>query len=101
MRGWSFPIGRVFGVDVRIHTFFLLLLGLAISYASVGGTSGVRGFALWMILFGAVVVREIARAVAAAWFDLDVRSLMLLPIGGLVSYASPEATERASSKEIE
>src|SRR5438270_729418 len=28
MRGWSFAIGRFLGVDVRIHTFFLLLLGL-------------------------------------------------------------------------
>jgi Zn-dependent protease/predicted transcriptional regulator len=101
MRGWSFPVGRVFGVDVRIHTFFLLLLGLAISYASVGGSSGARGFVLWLILLGAVLLREIARAVAAAWFDLDMRSIMLLPIGGLVSYGSPEATERASTKEIE
>jgi hypothetical protein len=28
MRGWSFPLGRWMGVDLRIHTFFLLLLGL-------------------------------------------------------------------------
>ena len=40
MRGWSFPIGRFFGVDVRIHTFFLLLLGLSISYASMTGATG-------------------------------------------------------------
>ncbi len=101
MRGWSFPIGRYFGVDVRIHTFFLLLLGVAISYATVGGATGGRGFALWLMLVLAVAVREVARAIAAAWYNLDVRSILLLPIGGLMSYASPEATERASTPEMQ
>src|ERR1700761_2897682 len=97
MRGWSFPIGRFLGVDVRIHTFFLLLLALSISYASVSGATGARGFALWLLLLLAVVVRESARAVGAAWFGLDVRSILLLPTGGLFSYASSEATEKAET----
>jgi Zn-dependent protease/predicted transcriptional regulator len=97
MRGWSFPIGRFLGVDVRIHTFFLVLLGLSISYAAMSGATGGRGFGLWLLLVLAVVVREVARAIAAAWYGLDTRSLLLLPTGGLMSYASPEATERAST----
>jgi Zn-dependent protease len=97
MRGWSFPIGRFLGVDVRIHTFFLLLLALSISYASVSGATGARGFALWLLLLLAVLVRESARAVGAAWFGLDVRSILLLPTGGLFSYASSEATEKAET----
>jgi Zn-dependent protease len=101
MRGWSFPIGRFLGVDVRIHTFFLLLLGLSIGYASVEGATGERGFGLWLLLVLAVAVRETARAMAAAWYNLDVRSLLLLPIGGLMSYGSSEATERASSPEMQ
>ena len=91
MRGWSFPIGRFLGVDVRIHTFFLLLLGLSISYASMAGATGGRGFALWVLLLLAVVVRETARAVGAAWFGLELRSILLLPTGGLFSYATSEA----------
>jgi CBS domain-containing protein len=101
MRGWSFPIGRFLGVDLRIHTFFLLLLGLAISYSSVSGSSGMRGFALWMILLFAVVVREVARAIAAAWFGLDLRSVLLLPTGGLQSYATHEATEHAATPDMQ
>jgi len=97
MRGWSFPIGRFLGVDVRIHTFFMLLLGLAISFASMSGVSSGRGFGLWLLLLLAVAVREIARAIAAAWFDLDLRSVLLLPTGGLLSYATSEATEQAST----
>src|SRR3984957_5646008 len=101
MRGWSFPIGRFLGVDVRIHTFFLLLLGLSISYASISGATGGRGFALWLLLLLAVGVREIARAVGAAWFGLELRSMLLLPTGGLFSYATPEATELATTSAMQ
>lgn len=100
MRGWSFSIGRLLGVEIRIHTFFLLLLGLSISYSSVSGSSGSRGFVLWLILVFAVGVREIARAIAAAWYGLELRSILLLPTGGLQQYATPEANERAATPEI-
>jgi len=100
MRGWSFTIGRFLGVEIRIHTFFLLLLGLSISYSSVSGSTGGRGFLLWTLLFLAVAVREIARAIAAAWYGLDLRSVLLLPTGGLQQYATPEASERAATPEI-
>ena len=100
MRGWSFSIGKLLGVEIRIHTFFLLLLGLSISYSSVSGSTGGRGFALWTILFFAVVVREIARAIAAAWYGLELRSILLLPTGGLQQYATSEASDRAATPEI-
>lgn len=101
MRGWSFPIGRFLGVDVRIHTFFLLLLGLSISYSSMAGTTGMRGFALWLLLLLAVLVREAARAVGTAWYGLELRSILLLPTGGLLSYASSETTEKAETPEMQ
>jgi len=100
MRGWSFSIGRFLGVEIRIHTFFLLLLGLSISYSSVSGSTGARGFALWMLLLLAIVVREITRAIAAAWYNLELRSVLLLPTGGLQQYATHENTERAATPQI-
>lgn len=100
MRGWSFPLGKFLGVDVRIHTFFLLLLLVAISYGSAFGSTGGRGFVLWLILFAAVIVREVARAVAAAWHGLELRSILLLPTGGLFTF-SPESTERAATPEMQ
>src|ERR1700679_2109819 len=97
MRGWSFPVGRILGVDVRIHMFFLLLLVMSVSYTSVAGISGARGFALWLLLLFAVVVREVARAVASTWFGLEVSGLLLLPTGALPTYANREDVERASA----
>jgi Zn-dependent protease len=46
-------------------------------------------------------VREVARAVGAAWFGLELRSVLLLPTGGLMSYATPEATELAGTPEMQ
>lgn len=95
MRAWSFPLGRWFGVDVRIHMFFVLLLGFCLLSTGVSGVSAWRGIALWLELLLVVFVREIARLITAAWNGIYVRSILLLPIGGLISYASPESAERA------
>jgi CBS domain-containing protein/Zn-dependent protease len=96
MRGWSFPLGRYFGVEVRIHAFFLLLLAMAVAAGSLAGAGPGRVLALWLLLLLAVIVREVARALAAAWYGLDIRSILLLPTGGLMTYATLEATERAA-----
>ena len=58
MRGWSFSIGRFLGVDIRIHTFFILLLVLAVSYGSAFGSTGGRGFALWLLLLLGGIAKE-------------------------------------------
>jgi Zn-dependent protease/CBS domain-containing protein len=101
MRGWSFPVGRYFGVEVRIHAFFLLLLAMAILGGSLVGWNNGRVLALWLMLLLAVVVRELARALAAAWYGLELRSILLLPTGGLMSYGTLDATERAADPAIE
>lgn len=101
MRGWSFSVGRYLGVEVRIHIFFALLLVLSVSYATVAGISGARGVSLWLLLLFAIVIREVARSIAAAWFGLELRSLLLLPTGGLPTFASRQDTERAATPKIQ
>ena len=101
MRGWSFPLGRWFGVDVRIHTFFLMLLAVAMASASVLDTSGWRGILLWLLLLFAVAAREAARAIVATFYGLEIRTILLLPIGGLFSWANPDSVERSAKPRIE
>ncbi len=101
MRGWSFPVGRYLGVEVRIHAFFLFLLAMVIGVGSLTGSTTGRGMALWLLLLFAVAVREGARALAAAWFGLELSGILLLPTGGLLSYATPDATQRAAEPSIE
>jgi Zn-dependent protease/predicted transcriptional regulator len=101
MSGWSFKVGRVFGVEVRLHSFFVLLLGLSVMWAGLLGRMAGRGLVLWALLLLAVVVREIARAVAAAYFSLDVKSVLLLPTGGLMTYGSVEGDARAGERAVQ
>ncbi len=101
MLGWSFSIGRVFGVELRLHSFFVLLLALSIAWSSAEGLPFPRGLALWLLLLLAVFVREAARSLAATWFSLDLRSILLLPTGGIPTYANAESLTRAASPRIQ
>ena len=51
---------------------------------------------LFFLCVTAVVVREIARLIVAAYFNLKLRAVLLLPIGGLFAYANPESQEAAN-----
>ncbi len=96
MTGWSFRLCKIFGVEVRLHSFFVFLLVLSMTWATYLEQPLVRGAVLWLLLLLAVAVREVARSVAAAWYGIDLKSLLLLPTGGLPTYASTEAVERAT-----
>ena len=78
------------GVEVQLHWFFLLLLALTMGAASVAGAVGSRGFVLWLLILAAVAFREIARSIAAVWMGLRINAILLLPTGGLVTYANGE-----------
>src|SRR6202020_644987 len=97
MRGWSIPLGRWFGVEVRIHTFFVMLTVACLLFSNAVGSSAAAGLALWLLVAAAVAVRETARLLVAAWLGLRLRTILLLPIGGLFAYANPESQEQASS----
>jgi Zn-dependent protease len=87
------------GVELRVHTFFLLLavVCLGLSASESGASAMWRGMALFLILVAAVVVRETTRLLVAAWLGLRLRAILLLPIGGLFAYANPESQEKSSS----
>ena len=83
----SFSVGRILGVDLRIHVSFPLLLAALVGYSLVVTGSPLRGFALWCALFFAVLVRELARSIATAWSGLRLKALFLLPVGGVMALA--------------
>lgn len=98
MRGWSVPLGRWLGVELRVHTFFLLLavVCLGLGATDSGPHPVLRGIGLFLVLCGSVLVREIARLLVAAWLGLRLRAILLLPIGGMFAYANPESQEIAT-----
>ncbi len=94
MRGWSIPLGRWLGVEMRVHTFFLLLAVVCLGLSASDGW--MRGMGLFIVLVAAVIVRESARLIVAAWLGLRLRAILVLPIGGLFAYANPESQEAAN-----
>ena len=71
MRIWSIFIGRIFGVDLRIHLTFLLLLFFVITQANQAGVSTGRASLLFLLILFAVLWHELAHALVAT-FDLLV-----------------------------
>ncbi len=65
------------GVELRIHTFFILLLGICMAYTESVHLSMFRGVGLWLVLLGAVAVREVARMIVAAYHGLQLRNILL------------------------
>src|SRR6267378_2439087 len=74
--GWSIPILRIAGIQLRIHITFLLLIGwLAL------GSAGAVVFVL--LLFLCVVLHEFGHALAAKGYGINTPDITLLPIGGV------------------
>ncbi len=101
-RGWSFPAGRLFGVDVRIHLTFLFLLAFVwfTESASLGASGAGRGLVLVCIIFGCVVLHELGHALVARRSGLVVRSILLLPIGGMTLMEEPGPEQSNPGRDI-
>jgi len=82
---WSFPIGRIFGIELRVHaTFFLLLAWIgAAGYAAGGAQEAAVSLTYILVLFVCVIAHEFGHALTARRFGIRTRDVTLLPIGGL------------------
>jgi len=83
--GWSLPIFRIAGIQLRIHVTFLLLIAwLAFGYYSAGGSAVAAARVLFvLLLFACVVLHEFGHALAAKAFGINTPDITLLPIGGV------------------
>jgi CBS domain-containing protein len=97
MRG-SFSLGRWLGVDVRLHISLPVLLVGSLLYGVLATGNPVRGIGLCLAIVLALVVREMARILAAAYAGLRVRALFILPIGGIMALAPQPHGEVAETQ---
>lgn len=86
----SFKIFRAFGIDVRVHvTFAFIVAYFAYIWGVVQGPGGVRGalygVLLVILLFALVVIHELTHSRVAQHYGVAVRSITLLPIGGVAA----------------
>lgn len=83
---WSWKIGRFAGIDIYLHTTFLLLIGwVGLSYwlQTRNVSSTVEGIGFLLALFASVVLHEYGHALTARRYGIKTRDITLLPIGGL------------------
>jgi Zn-dependent protease len=83
---WSVKIGRLAGIDVRMHlTFLLLLLWVAfVERAQQHTGAAILVSVLFTIaVFFTVVLHELGHALVARRYGIRTREIILLPIGGV------------------
>jgi Zn-dependent protease len=95
---WSFKVGRLFGIDIRLHLLFvfgaLVLLAAEIR-------DGLNWIALQyavgqiVMLFAIVLAHEFGHCFGARLTGGEAREILMWPLGGL-AYTSPPHTARAN-----
>jgi len=81
------PLFKIRGIQIRMHfTFPLILVFAAIQFALLTGrglTGAAFGIVVTSILFVIVVLHELGHSIAAQSYGIQVKQIVLLPIGGV------------------
>lgn len=82
---WSFPVGRLFEIPIRVHYTFLLLLAFIwyVESTVLGPEAGFHSVVFWALIFACVLFHELAHCLVAKSYGLTIASIILLPIGGV------------------
>ncbi len=100
MRSWSISVGRLFGVDVRIHITFLVLPAF-IYYTDYiirqQNANGPRDLALVGIILACVGAHEFGHLFAARRFGLVAKAVILLPLTGVALYDESRSEKQPST----
>jgi stage IV sporulation protein FB len=89
---WSVSLGRWAGVRVRIHIFFLLFAAFALALAVPAGMQ-LEGAMVVGIALGSVLLHEAAHVLAALRVGGRADTVVLGPVGGLISPRVPDEPE--------
>jgi Zn-dependent protease/predicted transcriptional regulator len=87
---WSLPVGRVFGISLRLHVTFLMLLAwVGFEAFGVGGFAAAKWELLRVgLIFVCIALHELGHSVVAQQLGVQVKSITLLPIGGVAALRS-------------
>lgn len=90
---WSIPLGRVFGITVRVHILFPmivvpLILRVALMEDIYPGT-WIDATMVMLLLFVTVLLHEFGHCAGARAVDGDAHQILMWPLGGLASIEVP------------
>jgi Zn-dependent protease len=101
---WSLPLGRLFGINIRVHILFpIVALGMILRVAiQKDGKELQLPPGAWQdmamvvaLLFVAVLLHELGHCFAGRWMDGDAQDILIWPLGGL-AYVEVPHTPRAN-----
>lgn len=92
---WSFSVGRLFGIRIKIHVLFVLFLVLTAAKDIASSTEGlIVGLGFAAVLFGVVLLHELGHCFGARYAGGEADEILMWPLGGL-AYTRPPHTPRA------
>jgi Zn-dependent protease/CBS domain-containing protein len=107
MRSFSIHVGRLFGVDVRLHLTFLILPLFVFwtEYNAQHPFNGPRDLALVGIVLACVAAHEIGHMLVARRAGLIPKAVILLPLSGVTVFdesrvEKPEPADAAWKREV-
>ena len=107
MRSWSIHVGRLFGVEVRLHLTFLILPVFVFwtEYSVHPTANGPRDLALVGIVLACVAAHEIGHMLVARSLGLIPKAVILLPLSGVTVFdesrvEKPESADAAWKREV-
>lgn len=83
---WSFKVGRLFGIDVKVHLIFLVIIAwLCLNVLFETGSLRATGwiFCQLVIVFTIVLMHELGHSLMAQRHGIRVIDITLWPLGGL------------------
>jgi len=85
---YALNLGRIFGIRIKIHwTFLLLLAWIAFSGWNSGGnvTEILWNIGFVLAIFTCVILHELGHSLTARRYGIPTQKITLLPIGGVAS----------------
>jgi Zn-dependent protease len=99
---WSLPLGRLFGINIRVHILFpIVAVGLILRVAFQKDIKNPLPDGAWTdmamlvaLLFVSVLLHEFGHCFAGRFMDGDAQDILIWPLGGL-AYVEVPHTPRA------
>jgi len=73
----SWKIARLFGIDVRLHSTFLLLMAVFLAFSPASAAYALA------VAFGSVLLHELGHSLVAQRFGVRVLDITFWPLGGM------------------
>ena len=84
--GGSFPVGRLFGIAIRVHILFLIWIGFSLLTAGEHWQQELKFLAM---LFGIVLLHELGHCFGARAVGGYADNILMWPLGGLAYAHAP------------